>query len=125
MSDANERLVVSTGFAVLRVKPERILPYFLLYSIYSDHAVNQMVGMMEKGAYPSINQSDVSVLQIPLPPIDTQRAILVNLRREEELVAANRELVARMEAKIQAAMARVWGEEGEGKTITLLFNNFH
>ena len=27
------------------------------------------------------------------------------------LVAANRELITRMEAKIQATLARVWGEE--------------
>ncbi|MBK8093390.1 MAG: hypothetical protein IPK32_15775 [Verrucomicrobiaceae bacterium] len=30
---------------------------------------------------------------------------------KQALVAANRELITRMEAKIQATLARVWGEE--------------
>ena len=35
---------------------------------------------------------------------------------EQALVAANRELIARFEKKIQAALARVWGE-GENATL--------
>ena len=47
--------------------------------------------------------------EIPLPPIDTQRAIVAELEAEQALVEANRELVERMEKKIQAAIGRVWG----------------
>lgn len=32
---------------------------------------------------------------------------------EQALVHANRELIARMEKKIHATLARVWGSEGE------------
>ena len=32
-------------------------------------------------------------------------------KAEQELVAANRELIERFEEKIQATLARVWGEE--------------
>ena len=51
--------------------------------------------------------------QIPLPPLATQQAIVAEIEAEQALVAANRELVARFEKKIQAALARVWGEEGK------------
>ncbi len=50
-------------------------------------------------------------LEIPLPPLATQRAIVSEIEAEQALVAANRELITRMEAKIQATLARVWGEE--------------
>lgn len=39
---------------------------------------------------------------------------MAEIKAEQALVAANRELIARFEQKIQATLARVWGEEGEG-----------
>ncbi|MBK8093387.1 MAG: hypothetical protein IPK32_15760 [Verrucomicrobiaceae bacterium] len=48
---------------------------------------------------------------IPIPPLETQRAIVTEIEAEQALVAANRELITRMEAKIQATLARVWGED--------------
>ena len=49
--------------------------------------------------------------QIPLPPLATQQAIVAEIEAEQALVAANRELIARFEKKIQATLARVWGED--------------
>ena len=48
---------------------------------------------------------------IPLPPLATQQAIVAEIEAEQALVAANRELIARFEKKIQATLARVWGED--------------
>jgi type I restriction enzyme M protein len=62
------------------------------------------------------NQSNLSaqVLKqytIPLPPLATQQAIVAEIEAEQALVAANRELIARFEKKIQDTLARVWGED--------------
>jgi len=111
LKDVRERAVASTGFAVLRSRPDTVDPVFLWTSVFADKAVEQMVGMMGKGAYPSINQSDVASIRIPLPPLAIQHAIVAEIRAEQALVAANRELIARFEKKIQAALARVWGED--------------
>jgi len=46
-----------------------------------------------------------------LPPLATQQAIVTEIEVEQKLVAANRELIERFEKKIQATLARVWGEE--------------
>jgi hypothetical protein len=43
--------------------------------------------------------------------VATQQAIVAEIEAEQALVAANRELIARMEKKIQATLARVWGED--------------
>jgi type I restriction enzyme M protein len=48
---------------------------------------------------------------IPLPPLATQQAIVAEIEAEQALVAANRELITRFEQKIQATLARIWGEE--------------
>ena len=48
---------------------------------------------------------------VPVPPLETQQAIVAEIEAEQALVAANRELITRFEKKIQATLARVWGEE--------------
>ena len=51
----------------------------------------------------------LGLLKIPLPPLATQQAIVAEIEAEIEaeqaLVAANR-----FEQKIQATLARIWGE---------------
>jgi type I restriction enzyme M protein len=64
------------------------------------------------GSMPKINQSVVESIPIPLPPLSTQRRIAAELEAERKLVEANRELIARMEAKIKTKLAEVWGETG-------------
>jgi type I restriction enzyme M protein len=39
-----------------------------------------------------------------------QRTIVAEIEAEQELVAANRELIERFEKKIQGTLGRVWGE---------------
>jgi len=59
---------------------------------------------------PNITKSDVVNFKLPLPDIKTQQAIVAEIEAEHALTAANRELIARFEQKIQATLARVWGE---------------
>ena len=62
----------------------------------------------------TVEASTIEILKdyaIPLPPLATQQAIVAEIEAEQALVAANRELIARFEKKIQATLARVWGEE--------------
>jgi restriction endonuclease S subunit len=60
------------------------------------------------GGQPSISQSIVLERAIPLPDLETQRAIVAEIEAELALVAANRELMRRMEAKVKSAIDRVW-----------------
>lgn len=48
---------------------------------------------------------------IPLPPLETQHKIVAEIEAEQALVAASRQLAERFEKKIQATIARVWGED--------------
>ena len=50
-------------------------------------------------------------MTIPLPPLATQQAIVAEIEAEHTHVAANNDLIARFEQKIQATLARVWGED--------------
>ncbi|MES2996897.1 MAG: N-6 DNA methylase [Verrucomicrobiota bacterium] len=59
---------------------------------------------------PSMRKTTVEAHKIPLPPLATQQAIVAEIEAEQALVSANRELITRFERKIQATLARVWGE---------------
>ena len=65
-------------------------------------------------AQPKLNQEALNRIPIPIPDdIATQQAIVTEIEAEQALVAANRELIARFEQKIQATLARVWGEAAD------------
>jgi restriction endonuclease S subunit len=99
-----------TGSFVIRLKDD-CLTRFAFFQIASpkvkQYLEEQAIGVTMK----NLNQRILSSIQIPLPPLATQQAIVAEIGAEQALVAANRELVARFEKKIQATLARVWGED--------------
>ncbi len=86
MTDVPDRAVASTGFAVLRSKPDRMVPGFLINILRDARSVDQMIGMAGKGAYPSINQSDVESIQIPLPPLEVQKEIVAEIDGYQKVI---------------------------------------
>ncbi len=86
----------------------------VLEPVYLFHAAQQLYPVFMKlgeGKFRMANLSFVREQKIPLPPLATQQTIVTEIEAEQALVAANRELIARFEKKIQATLARVWGEE--------------
>jgi restriction endonuclease S subunit len=64
------------------------------------------------GSMKNISKGALLQLDIPLPTLATQQAIVAEIEAEQALVAANRELITRFEQKIQSTLARIWGENG-------------
>ena len=104
-----------TGCFVIRLKAQCDVR-FAFFQIASPkvktYLEEQSIGVTMK----NLNQDILSTIPIPLPPLATQQAIVAEIEAEQALVAANRELSARFEKKIQAALARVWGEENQAAT---------
>lgn len=57
----------------------------------------------------AITARTLKTITFPLPPLETQKAIVAEIEAEQSLVAANRELIERFEGKIRATIGRVWG----------------
>jgi len=110
LEEVKERAVASTGFAVLRARHGIADPAFIHASICSSRAVEQMVGMMGKGSYPSINQSDVASIRIALPPLSIQQAVVTEIKAEQALVSANQKLAERFERKTRGVIDGVWSQ---------------
>ena len=58
---------------------------------------------------PSMRKTVVERHLMPLPSLATQQEIVAEIKAEQTLIAASRELVECFERKIQAAIGRVWG----------------
>ncbi len=95
-----ERTVVSTGFAVLRSKPNVVKPEFLISILRSPQSIDQMIGMMGKGAYPSINQADVESIRIPIPPLDVQQEIVAEIEGYQQIIDGARQVVENYKPRI-------------------------
>ena len=90
--------------------PERLLPDFLhTYLLAFD-----LSRWASESQPPSMRKTTVEAHEIPLPPLATQQAIVAEIESEQGLVSANHELISRFEQKIQATLARVWGEDEPG-----------
>ena len=61
---------------------------------------------------PSISQKTIYECQTPLPPLDTQHAVLAQIKAEESLVGINHDLIKLFEKKIQVTIDRVWRADG-------------
>lgn len=103
--------ICSTDIIVIQPVSNKVLSGF--YStILRSEAFNSAVMTHIKGAQlPRVSWSSLALIHVPLPPLATQQTIVSEIEAEQALIAANRELVARFENKIQATLARVWGEE--------------
>jgi type I restriction enzyme M protein len=95
----------------LRFPQDRVHPRYYWIFAQSDLYWNQAKALMTGGGQPQFNGNALVRVKIPLPPLTTQQAIVEEIEAEQALVAANRELIARFKKKIQATLARVWGEE--------------
>lgn len=88
----------------------------LILARYMAHVLRQQSAYfkraMETAAHGTLklNSDTLRAVKIPLPDLATQRAIVAEIEAEQVLVNGNRDLIARFEKKIDAAIARVWGE---------------
>jgi type I restriction enzyme M protein len=85
-------------------------PYFLKHCLDSTFA-GGIDHIVFGAAYKALTIEKLKEFKIPLPDLSTQQAIVAEIEAEQALVLANRELISRFEKKIQATLARIWGED--------------
>lgn len=100
LTEIPERAIASTGFAVLRSKKDRVISKFLIHMLRHDKSVDQMVRMMGKGSYPSINQSDVKSITIPLPSPELQQEIVAEIESYQRVIDGARAVVENYQPQI-------------------------
>ncbi|MBU2889142.1 N-6 DNA methylase [Celeribacter halophilus] len=91
---------------------------YLATALSTDEAQEQIKTLTHAVGVPKLALARIKTIKIPLPPIDIQSQLVADIRSERKIIDGNRDLITRFEKKIDAAIARVWGEakadEGAG-----------
>lgn len=101
---------LNSQLAWLRAK-DGLLPTYLLTVLQSPFIQDRLHVEKNGATLQQFTIKQLNELQIPLPPLATQKAIVAEIEAEQALIAANRELIARFEQKIQNTLARIWGDD--------------
>jgi restriction endonuclease S subunit len=107
-----EILPANTNQALSIITPDqnKIIPRYLSHALRTSSILAQAERQKVGVAQYNLSLQQVGQLQIPLPPISIQQDIVTEIEAEQALVSANKELIDRMEKKIQGVLARVWGD---------------
>ena len=97
LDTVEKNYVASTGFAVLRAKPEKIVPRFLYYTVFNQVFTDYLVTMEKGAAYPAVNVSDIGDAQIVLPSMAEQKRIASILGALDDKIGLNRRMNAKLE----------------------------
>ena len=111
-------LVVSTGFCVITPHVSKIDPRFLFYCVFSNEFTDYLVSREKGAAYPAVTSDDVSLAPIPLPPLETQRAIAAMLGALDDKIESNRRAQNLAENLLRALVERAL-QESSGISGTL------
>ena len=98
----------SSEFYVLRPTKQVLSKWIFLCvatHAFRKWAIPKMTGT---GGLQRVPRRVIESYKVPLPALSIQQQIVAEIEAEQSLVAANRELVKRMEKKTQMAIARVW-----------------
>ena len=94
------------GRQLMAIRTTNAVPEYIYIQLTGMYDYIQSRG--SGAAIPGITRDDVLKLRLPLPDLKEQETIVTEWEREMELVNANRELIARFEKKIDAAVGSVW-----------------
>ena len=105
-----EEFSLLSSVAVLRGKCDLLDNRFLCFFLNTADGRRRMLSLMSGVAIRRLTLTKINRARIPLPHLAKQQTIVAEIEAEQELVSANRELIDRFEKKIQATLARVWGD---------------
>ena len=92
----------------LRFPEEVINPSYYWAFAQSESYWSQAQALSTGGGQPQFNGNVLKQIRLPIPPLETQRAIVAELDEERAAVDHAQRLATKMEQRINSAIARVW-----------------
>jgi type I restriction enzyme S subunit len=83
-NSSSNQLIASTGFCVLRAN-EQIQSRYIYYFVQDGQFIGKLVAVSEKASYPSVTDTIVKDVYIPLPPLSVQKGIVAKLDAAKEM----------------------------------------
>ena len=104
-----DNIRINSGMLIFRPNDKDLLPEYLYYFFQSENCESQFKKIISGAAQPQLPIRSLKNAIIPLPDIETQRQIVAQIEKEQELVNANKQLIEIFEQKIKDRIAKVWG----------------
>jgi type I restriction enzyme M protein len=95
----------------IRAKTKLVSSPYLWHTLNSYRKDGKFLQLMRQNVNGLFNRDELKVTEIPLPPLEAQKAIVAEIEAEQALVNANRELIKHFEKKIGNTLNHVWGKE--------------
>ncbi len=106
-----ENIRINSGMLIFRPNNKILLSEYLYYFFQTENCQAQFRNIISGAAQPQLPIRDLKSAKIPVPTIEIQRRVVELIKKEQELVNANNQLIEIFEQKIKDRIARVWGEE--------------
>lgn len=118
-----ENFLVSTGFVVIDVIPEKVDADYLYFWLTQKNVVEQLHAIAEQSvsAYPSIKASDIENLEITLPPLTVQKSIASILKSISDKMSHNSNINENLEQQAGALYQSFFSPKSgtQGEVVTL------
>jgi type I restriction enzyme M protein len=111
--EKHEPGIINPRLLKVTLDKQKILAAYFVEAFRQNAVTVQVANLSYGGTMDILSLKVLKSLKLPLPPLATQQTIVAEIEAEQTLVAANRELITRFEQKIQATLARIWGEAEE------------
>jgi type I restriction enzyme S subunit len=112
--------IASTGFAVLRAKPSRILPGLVWAIVGMNNFVDYLMDRATGSSYPAVRPDDVSSFSFFLPPLDEQKRIVDVVSSVNAYIEALQQQVHTTRAARNAVLHELLSAGGDDWTETTL-----
>ena len=110
--DKDEKLLLNQRVGKFVIKSENVLNNFLYYIALSKEFRKQIFANSSGGIrQANISSSNIENINIPLPPLEEQKAIVVQIEQEEQYVDACKKLIEINQQKITNKINSIWNSE--------------
>lgn len=115
-----ENFLVSTGFTVIDVDPEKADADFIFFLLSREDIIEHLHAIAEQSvsAYPSLKPSDIENLEIDLPDLDTQKKIASILSSITNKMAENVKINDNLQQQAQALFSSLYANADDEVSFT-------
>lgn len=108
----NEKVVLGKSVCYVNLKTDINKEFVKIY-LQSTNFLDYAHRMSTGSTIQNVSLESMRNFKIPIPPLDTQRQIVSQIEKEQELVHANKQLIKIFEHKIKDRISKVWGTPSE------------
>lgn len=100
----------STGFCVLRPRPEKLASNYLMHWVRSPQFVELLVKQATGASYPAVSDRIIKSSPIPLPPLHEQRRIATILDKADALRRKRKRALDLLDSLTQSVFLEIFGD---------------